>query len=250
MALMTDTWLREQGVRDSVEITWSTFEERYVQAFGPRLGLVLHEEFETRGIHGYKGCPVESVEPGQVHYANGKTLPFDLLVTFPPHVAANPFPSLPTDERGFIRVAQDSRRVEGFERIFAVGDAADFPVKQAFLALLQADAAAEHIAAGILQCDPEIDFHPMNIYVMEQLDKATFAQTPLRYTIDPGKPVTVDLEDEDHYKIGVSPVWRAGKKFVGVYLPWRFRQGEPFHAGLGAEAMKLGLKVASKVMAR
>ena len=250
MALMTDTWLREQGVRSSIEITWSTFEGKYVQAFGPRLGPVLHEEFETRGIHGYKGCPVESVEPGQVHFADGKTLPFDLLVTFPPHVAANHFPSLPTDERGFIRVAQDSRRVEDFERIFAVGDAADFPVKQAFLALLQADAAAEHIAAGILQCDPEIDFHPMNVYVMDQLDKATFAQAPLRYTIDPQKPVTVDLEDEDHYKVGVSPVWRAGKKFVGVYLPWRFGQGQPFHAGLGGQAVKLGLKVMSKVMAR
>jgi len=191
-----------------------------------------------------------SIAPGAVKYANGETLPFDLLVAFPPHVAANQFPSLPTDERGFIKVDNDSRRVQGFERIFAVGDAADFPVKQAFLALLQADAAAEHIAADIMQVDPEIDFHPMNIYVMEELDKATFAQVPLRYTIDPKRPVTVDLEDEDHYKVGVSPVWRAGKKFVGVYLPWRFGHGEPFHAGLGWDAMKLGLKAMSKFMAR
>ena len=250
MALMTDTWFREQGVRDNVEIAWSTFEDRYAQAFGPRLDPVMHEEFETRGIHGHKGYPVERVEPGRVMYAGGKSLPFDLLVAFPPHVAANRFLTLPTDDRGFIKVDPDSRRVQGYERIFAVGDAADFPVKQAFLALLQADAAAEHLAADILQVDPEIDFHPMNIYVMEQLDKATFTQVPLRYTIDPAKPVTVDLEDEDHYKVGVSPVWRAGKKFVGVYLPWRFGHGEPFHAGLGWDAMKLGLKVMSKVMAR
>ena len=250
MALMTDTWLREQGVRDQVGITWSTFENGYAQAFGPRLNPVVDEEFETRGIHGHRGFPVESVEPGQVRYDNGRTLPFDLLVAFPPHVAANNFPTLPADDRGFIRVDPDSRRVVGHERIFAVGDAADFPVKQAFLALLQADAAAEHLAADILECDPEIDFHPMNIYVMEQLDKATFAQVPLRYTIDPKRPVTVDLEDDDHYKVGVSPVWRAGKKFVGVYLPWRFGHGEPFHAGLGWSAMKLGLKAMSKVMAR
>jgi len=250
MALMTDTWLREQGVRDNVEITWSTCEDSYAQLFGPRLHLVIHEEFESRGIHGHRAHRVESVEAGQVHYTNGKTLPFDLLVAFPPHVAANQFPNLPTDDRGFIKVNPDSRRVEGFERIFAVGDASDFPVKQAFLALLQADAAAEHLAADILERDPEIDFHPMNIYVMEQLDKATFAQVPLRYTIDPKRPVTVDLEDEDHYKVGVSPVWRAGKKFVGVYLPWRFGHGEPFHAGLGWDAMKVGLKMMSKIMAR
>ena len=250
MALMTDTWLREQGVRGNVEIAWSTFETNYAQSFGPRLDPVVSGEFESRGIHGHKGYPVERVEPGLVRYTGGETLAFDLLVAFPPHVAASNFPSLPTDDRGFIRVDPDSRRVQGFERIFAVGDAADFPVKQAFLALLQADAAADHIAAEILGRDPEIDFHPMNVYVMEQLDKATFAQIPMRYTSDPQRPVAVDLDDGEHYKAGVSPVWRAGKKFVGVYLPWRFGHGEPFHAGLGWDAMKLGLKVMSKVIAR
>jgi NADH dehydrogenase FAD-containing subunit len=250
MALMTDTWLREQGVRDNVDIFWSTFEDNYAQAFGPRLQPVIHEEFETRGIHAHRGFAVDRVELGVVKYANGETLSFDLLVAFPPHVAANEFNTLPTDERGFIKVDPDSRRVVGHERIFAVGDAADFPVKQAFLALLQADAAAEHIAAAILQTEPELDFDPMNIYVMEQLDKAMFAQVPLRYTIDPSKPVTVDLEDEDHYKVGVSPVWRAGKRVVGAYLPWRFGHGEPFHAGLGWDAVKLGLKMMSKLAAR
>jgi sulfide:quinone oxidoreductase len=60
----------------------------------------------------------------------------------------------------------------------------------------------------------------------------------------------VDLDDQEHYKVGVSPVWRAGKKFVGTYLPWRFGHGEPFHAGLGWGAMKLGLKAMSKLAAR
>jgi NADH dehydrogenase FAD-containing subunit len=243
LALMTDTWLREQGVRDNVEIAWSTFEGTYAQAFGPRLNSVVEEEFESRGIHGHRSFAVERVEPGEVKYAHGRSLPFDLLVAFPPHVAANMFPVLPTDERGFIAVDPDSRRVAGYDRIFAVGDAADFPVKQAFLALLQADAAAEHIAADILQCDPELDFNPMNIYVMEQFDKAMFAQVPMRQT-------GVDLDDQEHYKVGVSPVWRAGKKFVGTYLPWRFGHGEPFHAGVGWEAMKLGLKAMSKLAAR
>lgn len=250
MALMTDTWLRQEGVRDQVEFFWTTCEDSYAQAFGPRLQPVIHEEFELRGIHGHRGYAVERVEPGLVKYANGESLAFDLLVAFPPHVAANQFPTLPTDERGFIKVDPDSRRVVGHERIFAVGDAADFPIKQAFLALLQADAAAAHIAADILGADPDIDFDPVNIYVMEQLDKATFAQVPMRYTIDPKKPVTVNLEDEDHYKVGVSPIWRAGKKVVGSYLPWRFGHGEPFHAGLGWDAMKAGLKVMSKLMAR
>ncbi|MCZ2148214.1 MAG: hypothetical protein LC126_10590 [Bryobacterales bacterium] len=37
MAIMTDTWLREQDVRESVEITFTTVEETYLQSLGPRL---------------------------------------------------------------------------------------------------------------------------------------------------------------------------------------------------------------------
>ena len=131
-----------------------------------------------------------------------------------------------------------------------MGDAADFPIKQAFLALLQADAAAEHLAAEIAGREPEIDYEPVSMCVMEELNKATFAQVPLKYTGDPGKPVTVDLENAEDYKVGVSPLWRVGKKALGLYLPWRFGAGKPFHAGFAWEAMDLGLKVMSKILAK
>lgn len=241
MALMTDTWLREQGVRDMVDVTFATCEEGYVQAFGPRLNTLVNAEFEERGIAGHRGFVVSSVEPGRVCFQNGEAQPFDLLVSFPPHVAGSPFAGMPMDDRGFVHVDPDSRRVQGRERIFAVGDAADFPIKQAFLALLQADAAADHIAAEIMGRKPEVIFEPMTVYVMEQLNKATFAQVPLRYTGDGRKPVTVDLENMEEYKVGVSPVWSFGKRAVGFYLPWRFGQGQPFHTGVE--------RIASKMMA-
>jgi hypothetical protein len=133
--------------------------------------------------------------------------------------------------------------------VFAVGDAADFPVKQAFLALLQADAAADHLAAEISGRQPAVDFEPMSMCIMEELNKATFAQVPLRYTDDPLRPVAVETSDAEHYKIGVSPIWRIGKKLLGLYLPWRFGAGEPFHAGFAWEAMDLGLKVMARVLA-
>jgi sulfide:quinone oxidoreductase len=157
---------------------------------------------------------------------------------------------LPTDDRGFIGVEPESRRVKGRGDMFSVGDAANFPIKQAFLALLQADAAADHLAAEIKGTKPEIDYEPMSMCVMEELNKATFAQVPLKYTGDPAKPVTVDTEDTDHYKVGVSPIWRVGKKVLGIYLPWRFGSGEPFHAGFAWNAMDLGLKVMSSIYAK
>jgi sulfide:quinone oxidoreductase len=250
MALMTDTWLRRQQARQPIDITWTTYEETFIQAFGPRLNTVVTGEFEERGIHGLKGFVVTGVEAGRVHYQNGETLPYDLLVSFPPYVAKEWYRALPGDDRGFIRVEPDSRRVKGHPEVFAVGDAADFPIKQAFLAFLQADAAAEHLAAEIEDRPPKLDFEPMSLCVMEELNKATFAQVPLTYTGDPLKPVTVATEDAEHYKVGVSPLWRVGKKVLGLYLPWRFGSGEPFHAGFAWEAMDLGLKVMAKLMAK
>ena len=85
---------------------------------------------------------------------------------------------------------------------------------------------------------------------MEELNKATFAQVPLKYTGNPENPVAVDVDDTENYKVGVSPLWRVGKKVLGLYLPWRFGHGKPFHAGFAWDAMDFGLKVMSKVMAK
>jgi sulfide:quinone oxidoreductase len=249
MAMMMDTWLRRQGLRERVDVTWTTFEDGFIQAFGPRLNTVVAEEFEERGIAGLRGFVVRSVEPGVVHYLNGEEREFDLLVSFPPYIARQRFAALPSDDRGFVHVEPDSRRVKGLDDVFAVGDAADFPIKQAFLALLQGDAAGAHLAAEVKGGEPALRYEPMSMCVMEEFDKATFAQVPLKYTGDPLKPVTVDLDDPEHYRVGVSPLWRGGKKLLGLYLPWRFGNGEPFHAGFAWEAMDLGLKVMSWVLA-
>lgn len=250
MVMMTDTWLRRQEARGPVEIGFTTYESGFIQAFGPRLNTVVTDEFQERGVTGEKGFVVTHVEPGHVHFQNGQSRPFDLLVSFPPYVAGNRYASLPNDDRGFIAVEPDSRRVRGQDRIYAAGDTADFPIKQAFLALLQADAAADHIAAEIVGGKPTVAFEPVSMCVMEELNKATFAQVPLKYTGDPERPVTVDLEHGEDYKVGVSPLWRVGKKVLGLYLPWRFGSGEPFHAGLAWDAMDMGLKVMAKLLAK
>ncbi|RME74972.1 MAG: NAD(P)/FAD-dependent oxidoreductase [Planctomycetota bacterium] len=249
MVFMTDTWLRKQGARDAVEITWTTMEQSFIQAFGPRLHTVVSEEFRERGITGRTGMVVEKVLENEVVYRGEQRLPYDLLVSFPPYAARVRWKALPSDDRGFVHVEPDSRRVREHQRIFCAGDAADFPIKQAFLALLQADAAADHIAAAIAGTEPELRFEPMSMCVMEELNKATFAQVPLKYTDDPERPVVADAEDTEHYKVGVSPLWRLGKKVLGIYLPWRFGAGKPFHAGFAWEAMDMGLKVMSKVLA-
>jgi NADH dehydrogenase FAD-containing subunit len=249
MVFMIDTHLRREGVRDRVALTWATSEASYIQAFGPRLHEVVTEEFAERGIEGHTGLVVEEVAPGEVRFRGNDTLGYDSLIAFPPYVAAVGYDGLRADDRGFLATAFRTRQVEGYPNVYAPGDAGDFPVKQAFLAFLQADAVAEHIVGEITGRAPRAWFEPVSMCVMEQFDKAVFAQVPLELTGDPQKPVAVRPDADGEYKVGVSPMWRLGKKLLGVYLPMRFRAGEPFHAGGAWKMMEVGLKGMSGVLA-
>jgi NADH dehydrogenase FAD-containing subunit len=250
LVFMLDTWLRRKKVRANVDMTWSTYEQSYIQAFGPRLHEVVSGEFERRVVAGHTEYAAEQVEDGEVRFSNGEVLPYDLLVAFSPYVAQVSYPTFPGDDRSFVRTDLATRQVEGHPDVYAVGDAGDFPVKQAFLAFLQADAAAEHLSAHVLGTEPEIVFEPTSMCVMEQFDKATFAQVPLRLTGDPEEPIEVDPAGLDAYKVGSYVAWRLGKKALGYYLPFRFALGNPFHAGIPWKGMELGLKGMSRLMAK
>jgi sulfide:quinone oxidoreductase len=250
LVFMTETYLRRKKVRDQFELVYATYEQTFIQAFGPKLHAVVQTEFADRGIEGHNAWALERVTDGEAQYANARTIAFDLLVAFPPYVAAVAYAGLPMDERGFLSTDLATRRVRGEERIYAPGDAGDFPVKQAFLAFLQADAAAETIAAEVDKRMPTVSFDPVSMCVMEEFDTATFAQVPLDLTGDPARPVAVRADANGAYKVGVSPVWRLGKRLLGLYLPFRFRAGRPFHAGVSWKAMELGLKGMSTALAR
>jgi len=250
VVLMLETWLRRRDARRGAEITWATYEDSYIQAFGPRLHDVVEREFDRRGITGHYGLTVDRVESDLVTFGSGQALGYDLLVSFPPYVASTSFAGLRSDDRGFLATEQASRRLVDHPEIFAVGDAGDFPVKQAFLAFLQADAAAAHLADEILGTRAASGFDPVSMCVMEQFDKATFAQVPLRLTDDPARPVEVRPDADGAYRVGSSVAWRAGKKVLGMSVPWRFRSGQPFHAGPFWRGMEIGLKAMSGVLAR
>jgi NADH dehydrogenase FAD-containing subunit len=249
IVMMFETWLRREGVRPLVEITWSTFEQSFIQAFGPRLHEVVSTEFSQRGIDGHIGENVVEVTPDEAHYADGTKRRFDHLIAFPPYVSAVRYGSLPADDRGFLETELTTRQVVGHPGVYAPGDAGDFPVKQAFLAFLQADSVAEHIAAGAGVHEFEKPFDPVSMCIMEMFDKATFAQVPLDLTGDPEHPVAVRAGADGDYKVGTGRTWRLGKKMLGRTVPMRFHAGEPFHAGLGWQVMEVGLRGMSGVLA-
>ncbi len=249
IVFMLETWLRRKGVRDHVDITWSTYEHGFIQAFGPRLHDLVSEEFADRGIDGHIEEVVTEVLPDEVRYADGDGRGFDHLIAFPPYVSAVSYPSLGSDQRGFVPTELETRLATGHDDIYVPGDAGDFPIKQAFLAFLQADAVASHITADVSGREFDQPFDSVSMCIMEMFDKATFAQVPVELTGDPDRPVRVRPDAGDDYKVGTSPVWRLGKKMLGFSVPMRFSAGEPFHAGTAWQAMDVGIKAMSGMLA-
>jgi sulfide:quinone oxidoreductase len=117
------------------------------------------------------------------------------------------------------------------------------------MAFIQGDTVANKIHADLLNSEFNAKFDPVALCVMEQFNKATFAQVPLRLTGNPQKPLEVDPNRIDEYKVGVSPLWRIGKKMIGMYLPMRFKHAEPFHAGAAWKTMEIGLIGMSSILA-
>ena len=114
MVFMLETWLRREGVRDQVDITYSTFEQTFIQAFGPRLHEVVTSEFAERGIEGHTDEVVTEVSDGEVRYADGGTREFDLLISFPPYVVGGDATTgFRRDDRGFLQTELETRQVEG-----------------------------------------------------------------------------------------------------------------------------------------
>lgn len=247
LAMMLDTWLRQRHVRRRIELHVVTAEERYAAALGPRMHDVIAGEFARRCVHGYPGAIMTEVGGCKVRLADGGAIPFDLLVTAAPHVAATPFDTLPSDARGFVRVEGGSRQVLDRPELFAVGDTSDFPVKQAFLALLQAHAGVESLVARVRGTEPSFGFEPRSVYVMEQFDAATYTEGPLPLT---GLGSVPEAASHGAQRVDTSPVWRVAKSAIARYVTWRFERGQPGHEGLSWAGLDTGRRLLSRALAR
>jgi len=249
IVFMLDTYLRRKQVRDNFEFAFTTYEESFIQAFGPRLHEATTREFAERDIESHTGMTLAGVEPKAAQFRNGETVPFDWMIAFPPYIASTRFEGMPMDERGFIHADPDTWQVPDQQHLFAIGDTADFPVKQAFLALGMAGVVAHNIASDVLGRAEHATFDPTSMCIMEQFDTGLFAQVPLMLTGDATHPVAVRPGSEDDYLVRDARLWQMGK--WGMYAAMVFQMGRlhTFHEGPLWTAMDLGIKGMEKVTA-
>ena len=129
---LAESWLRERGLRDRVEITYVTpLPGAFTKPIASdRLGAMLDE----RKIAVESDFMVERIDvenKALVSY-DEREVPFDLLVTVPLNMGADFIArSGLGDELNYVPVDKHTLQSKAFPSIFAVGDASDIPASKA-----------------------------------------------------------------------------------------------------------------------
>ncbi|RNM17445.1 type III sulfide quinone reductase, selenoprotein subtype [Nocardioides pocheonensis] len=172
---LAEAWLREQGLRDRVELTYvtpldGTFTKPVASA---HLGGMLEE----RKVEVVTDFMVESVDPDRkvlVSY-DEREVPFDLLVTVPVNMGAEFVArSGLGDELNYVPVDKHTLLSTAYDTIFAIGDASNIPASKAgsvahFAVEVFVDNFLEHVAG--LPMTGAFDGHA-NCFVESGDDKA------------------------------------------------------------------------------
>jgi sulfide:quinone oxidoreductase len=157
LALMTAQHARRMS-RDP-QITFITSEGRPLKAFGQAAGDAVLDLLKEAGIALHTGVAAQVPAPGVITFG-GAEMHADRIVTVP-RITGPAVKGVPAGARWFVPVDQRCVVPSTEDRVFAAGDATDFPVKQGGIGAQQADTAAAGIAhlAGVADRPPPL--HPV-----------------------------------------------------------------------------------------
>jgi sulfide:quinone oxidoreductase len=177
LALMTAQRAYDMNVE--ISITVVTPEDAPLAIFGSTVSDTVGRELEANGILTITSAHASTPAPGQLTmHPGGRTLFADRILALP-ELFGPSTPGVPKGPAGgFISVTSHCR-VRGLDRVYAAGDATDFPVKHGGVASQQADAAAETIAAlAGAQVEPQ-PFHPVIHGILLSLQKPLYLSAHL-----------------------------------------------------------------------
>jgi sulfide:quinone oxidoreductase len=200
LALMTAREVDSMGI-DDVELTVITPEASPLTLMGAGAATALRQELDRVGVR-LRTATVARVERTPdlhvVLHPTTRTLRVDRVVALP-EVRGLAIPGTDHDERGFIRV-HDGWRMRGAEHVWAIGDAAAYPVKFGGLATQQADQAAADIArlTGVAVAAPDRALMLRGVLLTGSTPRALGSQPPF---------------NQAH-----RPMWRPEDKVYGQYL--------------------------------
>lgn len=147
-SLLIDSMLREEGVRDSIQIHFYSPSPITLPAAGPEISQQILNLINSENIVFHDSCKIKLVEKNKLIFQNGEAY-FDLLLAIPPHVAPKViYDSGLAKEGGFIPINRDCKTP--FENVYAVGDVTTLTVNDT-MAVPKAGVFAEGEAITVAQ---------------------------------------------------------------------------------------------------
>ncbi|SFC09272.1 sulfide:quinone oxidoreductase [Halobiforma haloterrestris] len=192
--LMVDDWLRERGLREDVELTYTYPINR---AHGlESIADWASDLFEDRDVNLETFFNVDEVDPDAevVETVEGKELEYDLLVAIPPHRGSDLVTAAGLGEDGWVDVDRHTLEATGAEDVYAIGDTADVPTSKAgSVAHYEAGVVADRIASRVRGTVPTATYDGKTVCFLEAgMDEATFVEFEYGkepYVREPSKPL-------------------------------------------------------------
>jgi sulfide:quinone oxidoreductase len=204
LALMTANRAHDMGTE--VSVTVATPEDAPLAVFGQTVSDAVGQLLTERGILVIPSARCETPNPGELSvYPGARRLLLDRIVALP-ELYGPSTPGVPKSAPdGFLSVDVHCQ-VRGVDRVFAAGDAIDFPVKHGGMAAQQADTAAQKIAAlAGAPVEPK-PFHPVIHAILLGAEKPLY----LSAHITGGHGSSSEISD--------TPSWSPPTKIVAKYL--------------------------------
>lgn len=156
-ALMLHELLKAKGVREKCEIHFIYPDDNLFP--DENISQMFMRMFDDAGIIYHKGFKLKEIiqKNKEIVSESGEKINYKLLVLAPPHRGQDfIMKSNLGDEKGFIKVDKETLLVDGFEDVYALGDATNLPVPKTASAVIH---SAKYLARRVTSQVKNLNFY-------------------------------------------------------------------------------------------
>jgi sulfide:quinone oxidoreductase len=187
---MIDDWLRQRGLREDVDLTY-TYPIMRVHG-NEQIAAWAQPHLEERDIRIETMFNAEAVDPDAKTLTSmeGTELDYDLLVAIPPHRGNELIRDSGLGEDGWVDVDNHTLEAAGVDDVYAIGDTADTGVPKAGSAAhYQAGVVGQRIASELRGQPATAIYDGKTLCFIETgMDDATFVEFDYENPPAPGEP--------------------------------------------------------------
>ena len=190
ITFMLYDYLKKRGMLDKTEITY-TYPIGRLHALEP-VAHWTNAEFDKYGIKYETFFNAKAVDAAAktIESEEGSTLPYDLLVTIPPHRGAEVIEASDLGAGGWVPTDRHTLNREGSDNVFVVGDTTNIPISKAgSTAHFEADTLIDNLVSLLLEGRPARLYDgKVFCFVETGMDSGTYVWFNYETPPNPGPP--------------------------------------------------------------